>query len=186
MGALVLGAALVAYPFWPLVRYTVAPPTLPRLPYPADISAAVAAETKVQPAKAGAVIPSGNRLAIPAIGVNMRIVEGPPESVLSKGAWHIPGTSIPPEGGNTVISGHRWQYRSGSNTLYLADRVKIGDLMVVYCGGKSYAYRVTETKLVDPNDVYIHYPSENAKLTVYTCAPLFSTTHRLVLIGEPV
>lgn len=184
VGALAVGAAVVVYPFLPLMRYAVAQPAMPRLPYPVDLPAVVAAEMKVKPAKAGAVVPRDNRLVIPSIGVNLRIVDGPDEKTLWRGAWRIPGTSTPNKGGNTVVSAHRWQYRSGSNTLYLADKVKKGDLMVAYWNGKPYTFRVTEKKLVAADADYIQAPSAKPKLTVYTCAPLFSTKQRLVLVGE--
>jgi LPXTG-site transpeptidase (sortase) family protein len=185
-----VGLAILLYPLVPLMRYSAFQPATPRLPYAVDLTPAEAAEFNVQPATAAsngvAKLPSGNRLVIPKIGVNMRILEGKNESVLWRGAWHIPGTSTPDKGGNTVISGHRWQYRAGSNTLYLADRVKKGDLMVVYWNGKARKYRVTETKLVNPDAGYIQAPSAKPRITVYTCAPLFSTKYRLVLIGEPI
>jgi LPXTG-site transpeptidase (sortase) family protein len=184
VAAVTVGATLLLYPFVPLARYAIAPPAQPRLPYPVDLPPAVAQELKIRPAKAGAVAPRDNRLVIPSIGVNMRVLEGPNENVLWRGAWRIPGTSTPNKGGNTVITGHRFQYRAGSNTLYLADKVKKGDLMVAYWNGKPYTYRVTEKKLVAPNADYIHAPSAKPRLTVYTCAPLFSTKQRLVLIGE--
>lgn len=178
----------MAYPFVPFLRYAVAQPATPRLPYALDLTPAEAAEFNVQPAKGGAhgaaKLPSDNRLVIPKIGVNMRIVEGPTESTLWRGAWHVPGTSTPDRGGNTVISGHRWQYRAGSNTLYLADRVKKGDLVLAYWNGKAKKYRVTETKLVAPDASYINAPTAKPRITIYTCAPLFSTKFRLVLIAE--
>lgn len=132
------------------------------------------------------VRPPDNRLVIPKIGVNLAIVEGQAsDSALWKGAWRIPGSSTPKIGGNTVLSAHRFRYRPPSNlTLYLLDKVKRGDMMIVYWQGKEYDYRVTETKIVPRENTDIAEPTLTDQLTVFTCHPLFSTKERLVVVGE--
>lgn len=130
--------------------------------------------------------PPDNRLVIPKIGVNLPIVEGQEsESALWKGAWRISGSSTPKFGGNTVLSAHRFRYRPPSNlTLYLLDKVKRGDVMIVYWQGKEYDYRITETKIVPRENTDIAEPTLTDQLTVFTCHPLFSTKERLVVVGE--
>lgn len=130
--------------------------------------------------------PLDNRLVIPKIGVNLAIVEGQEsESALWKGAWRIPESSTPKDGGNTVLSAHRFRYRPPSNlTLYLLDQVKKGDVMIVYWQGKEYDYRVSETKIVPRDNTDIAEPTLTDQLTVFTCHPLFSTKERLVVVGE--
>jgi LPXTG-site transpeptidase (sortase) family protein len=132
--------------------------------------------------------PPDNRLVIPKIGVNLPIVEGKEsDAALWKGAWRIPGSSTPKDGGNTVLSGHRFRYRPPSNlTLYLLDQVKKGDAMIVYWQGKEYDYRVSETKIVPRDNTDIAEPTITDQLTVFTCHPLFSTKERLVVIGERI
>jgi LPXTG-site transpeptidase (sortase) family protein len=130
--------------------------------------------------------PPDNRLVIPKIGVNLSIVEGQEsEAALWKGAWRIPSSSTPKDGGNTVLSAHRFRYRPPSNlTLYLLDKVKRDDIMIVYWQGKEYDYRVTQTKIVPRENTDIAEPTLTDQLTVFTCHPLFSTKERLVVIGE--
>jgi sortase A len=130
--------------------------------------------------------PPDNRLVIPKIGVNLPIVEGQEsDSALWKGAWRIPNSSTPKLGGNTVLSAHRFRYRPPSNlTLYLLDKVKKNDVMIVYWQGKEYDYRVSETKIVPRENTDIAEPTLEDQLTVFTCHPLFSTKERLVVIGE--
>lgn len=130
--------------------------------------------------------PADNRLVIPKIGVNMLITEGTnADTALSGGAWRIYNSSTPKIGGNTVLSAHRFRYRPPSNlTLYLLDKVKRGDIMIVYWEGKEYDYRVSETKIVPREDTDIAEPTLTDQLTVFTCHPLFSTKERLVVIGE--
>ena len=130
--------------------------------------------------------PADNRLVIPKIGVNLPIVEGTvSENALWKGAWRIADSSNPKEGGNTVLSAHRFRYRPPSNlTLYLLDQVKAGDTMIVYWEGKEYDYRVATTKIVARDNTDIAEPTSTAQLTVFTCHPIFSTKERLVVVGE--
>lgn len=130
--------------------------------------------------------PLDNRLVIPKIGVNLPIVEGTnSDNALWKGAWRIPSSSTPKDGGNTVLSAHRFRYRPPSNlTLYLLDKVKRGDIMIVYWQGKEYDYRVTQTKIVPRENTDIAEPTLTDQLTVFTCHPLFSTKERLVVVGE--
>jgi len=132
--------------------------------------------------------PPDNRLVIPKIGVNIPIVEGQEsDSALWKGAWRIPNSSTPKVGGNTVLSAHRFRYRPPSNlTLYLLDKVKRGDTMIVYWQGKEYDYRVSETKIVPRENTDIAEPTLEDQLTVFTCHPLFSTKERLVVVGERI
>lgn len=132
--------------------------------------------------------PIDNQLVIPKIGVDLPIVEGTnSDDALWKGAWRIPGSSTPPDGGNTVLSGHRFRYRPPSNlTLYLLDQVKKNDVMIVYWKGKEYDYRVSETKIVPRDNTDIAEPTLTDQLTVFTCHPLFSTKERLVVIGERI
>lgn len=130
--------------------------------------------------------PADNRLVIPKIGVNLPIVEGQEsDSALWKGAWRVTNSSTPREGGNTVLSAHRFRYRPPSNlTLYLLDKVQAGDIMIVYWQGKEYDYRVSKTKIVPRENTDIAEPTLTAQLTVFTCHPLFSTKERLVVVGE--
>lgn len=130
--------------------------------------------------------PADNRLVIPKIGVNLPIVEGQEsDSALWKGAWRVTNSSTPNKGGNTVLSAHRFRYRPPSNlTLYLLDKVKTGDIMIVYWEGKEYDYRISETKIVPRENTDIAEPTLADQLTVFTCHPLFSTKERLVVVGD--
>lgn len=208
---IVVGLIILSYPLWPIIRFKLAGPpstsATPVFPYPtqlldppaqsnqqANTTQPVAKKTalpEAQRAKARVLSsqkPTDNRLVIPSIGVNIPIVEGANQDVaLNKGAWRIPGSSTPPEGGNTVISGHRFRYRPPSNlTLYLLDQIHPGDVMIVYWKGKEYDYKVSQTKIVPRDKTDMAEPTLTPQLTVFTCHPLFSTKNRLVVVGEPI
>ena len=128
---------------------------------------------------------SGNRVIIPKIGVNAKVVEGESEQALQKGAWHLPSTSTPDQGSNTVITGHRFRFLPPNNTtFYLLDKLGAGDQITVIWEDKEYQYIVKETKVVTPDQVEILNPSEQSILTLFTCTPLFTSEKRLVIISE--
>jgi LPXTG-site transpeptidase (sortase) family protein len=183
LALIVIGLALLGYPFFPWARYAILRPA-PSVPYTTKLAGTsyLPVAGPREPTK-----PEGNRLVIPKIGVDMPIVEGPTETALWRGVWRIPGTSTPDKGGNTVLSGHRFQYRPpNTSTLYLLDRLENGDAIIVYWNDEEYDYIVRDRRVVEPDAVEILAPTETAQLIVFTCTPLFTTKQRLVLIAEPV
>jgi LPXTG-site transpeptidase (sortase) family protein len=131
---------------------------------------------------------SKNRLIIHKIGVNAPIVESRSEEYgLSKGAWRVPESSTPDKGGNTVITGHRFKYLPPNNlTFYLFHELEVGDPVSVLWLGEEYYYKITETKVVPATAVSIMDPSNEPKITLFTCDPIYSTKNRLVVIAEPI
>lgn len=184
---IVVGGTLVLYPFIPAIRFALFKPK-PVLPYQTRIAglAGHPLQNLQLPVIGNKPIPAGNRLVIPSIGVDMPILEGPTEKTLDRGGiWHIPNTSDPLHGGNMVLSGHRWQYLPpSSTTLYLLDKVKNGDPVLVYWRGKEYDYTISGREIVNPNRVDILNNTTQPRLTIFTCTPLFSTKQRLVLYGQ--
>lgn len=184
-----IGALIVAYPLWPKLQYALNKPD-PKLPYQTRLVNSGKLNAGVTLTKLPVVqdkpIPKDNWLVIPSIGVNMKILEGPNEKTLDRGGiWHIPNTSNPTLGSNTVLSGHRWMYLPpSSRTLYLLDKVAIGEPIIVYWQGVEYDYRVARRDVVNPNRVDILNATAQPQLTIFTCTPLFSTKQRLVLYGE--
>ena len=128
-----------------------------------------------------------NRLRIDTIGVNMPLIESRDVTALNKGGWIFPNTSTPDKGGNTVIFGHRFRYLPPiSNTFYALDKINIGDTFDVRWNDEQITYKVTEIKTIEPTDWSVVEQTENPRITLITCAPLFSTRYRLVVVGEPV
>lgn len=130
---------------------------------------------------------NGNRIIIPAIGVDVQIVEGESDNTLNLGAWHRPDTGDPVKGGNMVITGHRFQYLPPNNlTFYHLDKVKEGDLVIVYWNEIEYDYSVVETFVVGADAIEIEEQTANNVLTLYTCTPLWTAEKRLVVRAEPI
>ncbi|GIH57786.1 class E sortase [Microbispora rosea subsp. aerata] len=129
-------------------------------------------------------------LRIPRFGAGYRfaVVEGVGPEELRKGPGHYPGTALPGRLGNFVLSGHRTTYAAPFNRL---DELRRGDDIVVDARDARYVYEVTRTQVVDPDDLGVVEPVPGhpgrrptaALMTMTTCHPEFSATHRLVVHG---
>jgi LPXTG-site transpeptidase (sortase) family protein len=180
----VIGIGLIAYPFIPALITRVNPPDEDQVAYHVEEPELLGVNEYDNPE----AMPEENRLVIPKIGVDAEILEGNTIKVLNnaEGVWHEPGTGDPLAGGNMVISGHRYQYTPPNmTTFYNLDKVAEGDIMIVYWNQQEYDYKITKIEVVEPTQVEIRNstPGKN-ELTVYTCTPLWSNTHRLVVVGE--
>lgn len=129
---------------------------------------------------------SPNRLIITKIGVNAPIVESNSEKYgLARGAWRLPDSGTPNQGGNTVITGHRFKYLPPNNvTFYLFDKLSAGDIISVLWNEEYFYYRIKETKIVPDTEVSILAQTDENTLTLFTCDPIWSTKNRLVIVSE--
>jgi sortase A len=126
-----------------------------------------------------------NWLIINKINVDIPIIISNGAWALDKGAWILPIASTPDKGGNTIITGHRFKYLPPSNTtFYLLNKLAVNDLISVLWQNKVYYYKVREIKIVNDDDASVNTPSKEPILTLYTCDPIFSTKHRLVVISD--
>jgi sortase A len=122
-----------------------------------------------------------SRIVIPAIGVDVPVVEGDGWEELKMGAGHRIGSANPGERGNMVVSGHNDVY--GEIFRYLEDLNK-GDEVVVYAGDTPHRYLVVAKMVVEPSEVSLLEPTPNATLTLITCHPYMIDSHRLVVVAE--
>jgi LPXTG-site transpeptidase (sortase) family protein len=133
-----------------------------------------------------------NLLTIKSAGVATEISEGD-VNVLDKGlVWHrLPKEGNPEVGGNMILTGHSfvWGYTpkqvKENSIFYNLGDAKVGDPIEVRWNGKSYNYKVSETKQVKPNQIEIEKPSKDPKLTIYTCTLAGSADGRVVVIAVP-
>lgn len=120
-------------------------------------------------------------LEIPKIEVESVVVEGVTVPALKKGPGHMPFTAHAGERGNMVISGHRTTYGA---PFYHLDELKPGDEIRVATASKVHLYRVTQSKVVSPDDLSVTVQTTDARLTLTTCHPRFSARQRLVVVAE--
>lgn len=136
-------------------------------------------------------IPIGSglaRLRIPRFGAGYQWVigEGVTYTNLKDGPGHYPGTALPGEVGNFVVSGHRTTY--GAPFGKFAE-LQANDAVVIETAKTWYTYRVRTREIVDPSQVSVLLPVPHQPgvapteklMTLTTCHPKFSAKQRLIL-----
>lgn len=136
--------------------------------------------------------PSEDRIYIPKIGISVPLVSGGPEA-LEQGAWHrFPERGNPVDDGNFIVSAHRFSLGATpgqtrrKSPFYHIDKLAVGDQIIVDFQGKRYGYEITEEKQVTPTQVEIEAPSDEPKLTLYTCTLKGESDGREVFIAKPL
>jgi sortase A len=123
-------------------------------------------------------------IEIPAIGLDETIRSGVDLSVIDQGVAQWAGTVSPGEDGNLVLAGHRTTHSKPFADL---DRLRSGDLVYVTDGaGFPVIYKVTETVIVDPQDLWITYDRSRPMLTMFACHPKGSSRYRIVVTADLV
>jgi len=132
------------------------------------------------------------RIQIPTLGVDVVVVEGTTANALRAGAGHYPGYPLPCDVGNVPIAGHRTTYGKPFTNL---DQLKVGDQIILTTPIGTCTYSVdTKPFVVLPNDIAVVQspptpaapPGDDHLLTLTTCTPKGSATHRLVVQANMV
>lgn len=126
-------------------------------------------------------------IEIPVIDVNMPIYHGTSETILSKGAGHMEGTSFPIGGENThsVITGHRGL--PSSKLFTRLDELQKNDLFYINVLNQTIAYKIDKISIVTPNNIdSINIESGKDLVTLITCTPYGLNTHRLLITGHRI
>ena len=131
-------------------------------------------------------VPAGEpfaRLIIERIQLDAVVFEGVDRTTLKSGPGHMPGTPLPGQPGNAVISGHRTTY---GRPFYDLDQLVAGDEIEVETALGISTYAVREILIVAPTDVWVAGSKDGAWLTLTTCHPRFSAAERLIIQAELV
>jgi len=105
------------------------------------------------------------RLDAPAVQLSTAVLEGSDDAILNRGAGHIEDTALPGERGNIAIAGHR-------DTIFRpVRRMRAGDVLNLSTSDRVYHYRISNTLIVGPDDVYVLNPTRQPTLTLVTCYP---------------
>ena len=118
------------------------------------------------------------RIQIPAIDVDVVVVEGTSPSALRAGAGHYPSTPLPCEDGNVAIAGHRTTYGRPFHNL---DLLQPGDEITLTTPIGACRYTVSEQTIVRPSDVSVVQNQGDSRLTLTTCHPKGSARQRLII-----
>jgi sortase A len=116
-----------------------------------------------------------DRLYLPRLKLNLTYKAGDVR-VLNDNIWHrFPERGDPEKGGNFILAGHRFEigFTPGEtkrkSPFYHLNKVTEGDFIYADFKGKRYKYQVTRKYTVKPDQTEIEGPSEEAKMTLYTC-----------------
>ena len=124
----------------------------------------------------------------PSLGIDLPIRHGTTAKVLAAGAGHLYGTSLPVGGTNThaVISAHTGYDRLMFDRLSLGQG-HVGDRFTIEVLGHTLAYRVTDIRVIDPDDFSVFgIEAGKDEVSLLTCTPYGVNTRRLVVTGERV
>lgn len=111
-------------------------------------------------------------LSLPRLELRMPIYLGATKENMANGAAVMGQTSLPIGGENTncVLAGHRgW---NGAAYFLYVDRLIPGDTVTVTNLWETLTYKVSDIKVISPNDVEaIHIQTNRELLTLLTCHP---------------
>lgn len=119
------------------------------------------------------------------------VIEGVDRPDLRKGPGHYPGSAMPGQVGNFVVSGHRTTYSAPFNRL---GELSAGDTIVIDTRSEQYVYKVTDRRIVKPSAVEVtaavplhpkRRPTQKL-ITLTTCHPKYSAAQRMIVFGEMV
>ncbi len=151
-------------------------------------------------------MPVPNRIAIPALGVDSKIVEVGISPIRVEGQdvyiWDVAGYAVghhfssgsPGEGENIVLSGHNDWEGEVFRDLWKLGKMK-GTRITLWTGERQWSYYVEDVVLLKEVGVPLEQRLSNAqyiagtgddRLTLVTCWPYGVDDHRLVVIARPM
>jgi sortase A len=120
---------------------------------------------------------------IPRLHLSATVIEGDDEAALQRAVGHLSDTPLPWQAGNSAFAAHR-------DTFFRSlKQVAVGDVIRVTTAHGAWTYRVGETLIVKPEDVWVLAPSERPMLTLITCYPFSYVGHapqRFVVRAERI
>ncbi|MDU4848554.1 class D sortase [Clostridium sp.] len=120
-------------------------------------------------------------LSIHKLDLNVGIGEGVDNETLKYSVGHFSDTAMPGQKGNFCVIGHRsYTYGEFFNRL---DEIEENDEIIVEYNGKEFKYKVTEIKVVKPEEISVLNQSEEEEITLITCTPIRVGSHRLIIKG---
>ena len=133
-----------------------------------------------------------NRLYIPKININLPYSTGG-ETVMENGAWwRAPDSGNPKDGGNFVLSAHRFimgltpQQTLRKSPFYNIDKLVVGDEITIDYEGERYVYQISKIFAVKPEAIEIENRTDEPQLTLYSCTLGGASDGREVIIAKPV
>ena len=104
-------------------------------------------------------------LEIVRLGLTGVVIEGDSDAVLDRAIGHLPDTPLPWKDGNSALAAHR-------DTIFRPLKgVRLGDVLRLKTPHGDFDYRVTDTLIVKPEEVWVLNPTPVTTLTLISCWP---------------
>jgi LPXTG-site transpeptidase (sortase) family protein len=182
-------------------------PSTPAEPTTVVVSAQTLAQSAPAAMVASARLPANSpptRIVIPKIKLDAKVVAVGWKTVTRGGQtaseWDVPDyaagflktTAYPGNPGNTVLDGHH--NIKGEVFRYVAT-LELGDQIDLYAEGRKYTYQVVDKFILKEAGASLEQrrknaqwiaPTEDERLTLVTCWPYWTNTHRVIVIAKPV
>lgn len=121
-------------------------------------------------------------LEISKIDLSLAINEGTDSPNLKYTLGHFIDTPMPWQDGNFSVAGHRGYARG--QLLNRLNEVSSGDKIKVTTQSATFEYEVSNVDIVSPEDTHVLNSGNEKTITIITCTPIYSGTHRLVIKGK--
>jgi sortase A len=123
--------------------------------------------TKSYKANLGKPVESLAVLRIPALHLEVPVLEGTDAVTLNRGVGRIAGTSLPGQGGNIGIAGHR------DGFFRKLKDIRTGDAIELVTISGTDVFVVDQIRITSPADVSALWPRAKHSLTLVTCYPFY-------------
>ncbi len=121
-------------------------------------------------------------MEIDKIDLVVTMAEGTDNKSITLSVGHFPNTAMPGQVGNFAVVGHR-SYRYGAYFNRL-DELEPGDTVRIKTADGIFTYCVDSKSVVEPTDISVLDPTDTATMTLVTCTPIRTATHRLIVKGH--
>jgi sortase A len=129
-------------------------------------------------------------IRIPAFGRQWKftLIQGTALAQLDVSPGHVPGTQWPGQLGNFAVAGHRV---TAGNPFWSLPSLRDGDRVYIWTRLNDYTYRVigkryvlpTDTAVLDPVPGHPGQRPARRLITLITCDPAWTGTHRVIVTG---
>ena len=122
------------------------------------------------------------RVVSAKIGLDAIVLEGVSDDELNAGPGHFPGSALPGDAGNAVISAHRDRHFNH------VDGLSIGDTVITETDTRRTTWVVTQRRVIDKNAPAL-FRTPDPTLTLTTCWPMRyigSAPDRLIITLKPL
>jgi len=121
-------------------------------------------------------------IIVPSLDYRATVLEGTDIATLDRAPGHYLTTAWPGHTGNVGVAAH--------NTYWLAlGNLKRGDSVQILTRHGLFAYEIRDIKIVNPDDRTVLAPTDDHRLTLTTCYPLWAgawATQRLIFTALEV